>query len=241
MEARRQMSETRKSGEFSDLTFLCKGQRIPAHRIIVCPQSPVIHAACTGPYKEQETGVYEIKDVSFDVIRQMVEYLYTGRYEVPSSQDSDGKKHYAVLPLVFHARMVDVADAYLIEGLQSLSMAEFKKSITCVEDNCTLLRSIVDIYSLQCESSQVLRHIVVESLRERVARSLDSSLKGMLYEITEQVPSFSQDLIGSVLIKPMLGYCTRCGPEKLVEVQCGCKNCGKGGASILEERFDRFF
>ncbi|KAF5131531.1 Kelch-like protein 30 [Metarhizium anisopliae] len=95
-EARRQISEARKSEEFSDLTFVCGGLRIPAHMIIVCPQSPVIHAACIGPYREQETGVYEIKDVSFDIVRQMVEYLYTGQYEVPSSQDSDGKKHDAI-------------------------------------------------------------------------------------------------------------------------------------------------
>ncbi|KJK84705.1 hypothetical protein H633G_11551 [Metarhizium anisopliae BRIP 53284] len=95
-EARRQISEARKSGEFSDLTFVCGDLRIPAHMIIVCPQSPVIHAACIGPYREQETGVYEIKDASFDIVRQMVEYLYTGQYEVPSSQDSDGKKHDAI-------------------------------------------------------------------------------------------------------------------------------------------------
>ncbi|KAK8913277.1 hypothetical protein VCV18_011750 [Metarhizium anisopliae] len=54
-ELRRQISAPLKSGEFSDLTFLCEGQRIPAHRII-----------------EKETGVYKIKDVSFDVVRQMV-------------------------------------------------------------------------------------------------------------------------------------------------------------------------
>ncbi|EXU97757.1 BTB/POZ domain protein [Metarhizium robertsii] len=236
-ELRRQISAPLKSGEFSDLTFLCEGQRIPAHRIIVCPQSPVIQAACTGSYK-QETGVYEIKDVSFDVVRQMVEYLYTGRYQVPSSQDSDDKKQNAVLPLVFHARMVDVADTYIIKGLKSLSMANFKKSARRDPDDCAFLRSIVDIYSLQCESSQVLRDIVVESVRERLARCLDFSKDGLLYEITKQVPSFCHDLIGSLFSKPMLGYCTRCGPEKLVEVvplHCGCKNC-EGFASTLAEQ-----
>ncbi|KAF5132945.1 hypothetical protein E5D57_003567 [Metarhizium anisopliae] len=132
--------------------------------IIVCPQSPVIHAACIGPYREQETGVYEIKDASFDIVRQMVEYLYTGQYEVPSSQDSDGKKHDAILPLVFHARMFDIADTYLIKGLQSLSVTEFTRSATREPDDCTFLRSIIDVYSLQCESSKILRDVVVESI-----------------------------------------------------------------------------
>lgn len=152
--------------------------------------------------------MYEIKDVSFDVVRQMVEYLYTGQYQVPSSQDSDDKKQYAVLPLVFHARMVNIADTYIIKGLQSLSMANFKKSARRDPDDYAFLRSIVDIYSLQCESSQVLRDIMVKSVRERLARCLDFSKDRVLYEITKQVPSFCDDLIGSALSKPVLGYYT---------------------------------
>lgn len=107
--------------------------------------------------------------------------------------------------------MVDVADAYLIEGLQSLSMAEFKKSITCVQDNCTLLRSIIDIYSLQCESSQGFRDIVAEYVRDRLTRGLDPRAKEVLGEITGQIPSFTKDLLDSLLKKGISGVCSHCG------------------------------
>ncbi|EFY89470.1 BTB/POZ domain protein [Metarhizium acridum CQMa 102] len=212
-EARLQISEARRSGQFSDLTFVCGGQQIPAHRIIVCPQSPVIHAACIGPYREQETGIYEIKDVSFDIVRQMVEYLYTGQYEVPSPQEPDDEeKRDAISPLVFHARMFDIADTYLIKGLQSLSMANFKESVRRDLDN------------------------LVESVRERTVRHLDSSAEEVFDEITDQIPNFTKDILSSVLHEPILGRCSHCGYDKLVPVvplQCRCKACGKGGASSL--------
>ncbi|KAG8412147.1 hypothetical protein J3458_014341 [Metarhizium acridum] len=167
----------------------------------------------------------------------MVEYLYTGQYEVPSPQEPDDEeKRDAISPLVFHARMFDIADTYLIKGLQSLSMANFKESVRRDLDNCAFLRSIVDIYSLQCESSKILRDIVVESVRERTVRHLDSSAEEVFDEITDQIPNFTKDILSSVLHEPILGRCSHCGYDKLVPVvplQCRCKACGKGGASSL--------
>lgn len=157
--------------------------------------------------------MYEIEDVSFDIVQKMVEYLYTGRYEVPSSQDPDGNKYYAVSPPAFHAKMFDVADKYLIKGLQSLSVAEFKKLASRDADDYALLRSIIDIYSLQCKSGKVLRDIVVESVKERGARGLDSRAGKVLDEITDQIPSFTKDLLHSLLNRPITGHCTPC--------QCG--------------------
>lgn len=164
----------------------------------------------------------------------MVDYLYTGQYEVPRP-DSDEQCD-TVLPLVFHAKMLDLADKYLIAGLQSISVAQFKQAVRGERDTCSFLRCISQIYSLQCESSKTLRDTVIDSVRERISQPLGSDVKEALDIVTDQVPSFTQDLLHSFLEMPILGYCSHCGPGKLVPVislQCWCKICGKSGASIL--------
>ena len=36
---------------FSDLTLVCESERFKVHRNIVCSQSPVLKAACTGQFQ----------------------------------------------------------------------------------------------------------------------------------------------------------------------------------------------
>ncbi|CEJ55685.1 hypothetical protein PMG11_01929 [Penicillium brasilianum] len=45
------LSRCQKSGEFTDLVLVCEGERINVHKVVVCSQSNVLHAACTGNFK----------------------------------------------------------------------------------------------------------------------------------------------------------------------------------------------
>lgn len=38
------------SGEYSDLTLVCRGQEFRVHKMIVCTQSPMIDAALKGDF-----------------------------------------------------------------------------------------------------------------------------------------------------------------------------------------------
>lgn len=38
-------------GEFTDVTIICNGTKFEVHKVIVCSQSSVFHAACTGNFK----------------------------------------------------------------------------------------------------------------------------------------------------------------------------------------------
>ncbi|KAK2591152.1 Anaphase-promoting complex subunit 23 [Conoideocrella luteorostrata] len=147
----------------------------------------------------------------------MVEYLYTGQYEAQPQdleQNEDG-----ISPLVFHVRMFDLADKYLISGLQSLSVAEFRKIIGREGDACVFLRSIGEIYSLQCESNKILRDILVESTRERFSSPMDSDLEEVLGGMINMVPDFAIDLCLSFLRQPNLGHCGNCGTQKMVSIE----------------------
>ena len=37
--------------EFTDLTIICEETKLAVHKVVICTQSSVFHAACTGPYK----------------------------------------------------------------------------------------------------------------------------------------------------------------------------------------------
>ncbi len=39
------------SSKYSDLTLICADQEFKVHRAVICPQSPVISAACDGDFE----------------------------------------------------------------------------------------------------------------------------------------------------------------------------------------------
>ncbi|KIW77740.1 hypothetical protein Z517_07573 [Fonsecaea pedrosoi CBS 271.37] len=70
------------SGEFSDLKFLCKGDEFKVHKAIVCMQSPVIKAAIQGSFEESHTSVIKMDDFDPKVVKQLVQFMYTGDYDI---------------------------------------------------------------------------------------------------------------------------------------------------------------
>lgn len=44
-------AELLRSGEYSDFTLVCEGQKFPIHKSIVCPQSSVIAAALKSEFQ----------------------------------------------------------------------------------------------------------------------------------------------------------------------------------------------
>ncbi|KIX97149.1 uncharacterized protein Z520_07263 [Fonsecaea multimorphosa CBS 102226] len=74
------------SGDFSDLKFLCNGEEFKVHKAIVCTQSPVIKAATEGSFEESRTNVIKMDNFDPRVVRQLVQFIYTGDYEVDGDQ-----------------------------------------------------------------------------------------------------------------------------------------------------------
>ncbi|KAL7939201.1 hypothetical protein V8C35DRAFT_275055 [Trichoderma chlorosporum] len=237
-ETKRRKLGAQNNGEFCDLQIVCNGHVLPVHRVIVCLQSPVIKAACTGSFAESE-GSYEIKDCSYDTVKRMVDYLYTGNYEVyqeePPEEPINGPswasacetplpskqppKKRAPSELIQHVKMYCLADKYLIDGLLTLSKNEFKKAIRDERNTATFCEFVAEVYDLQFESSQALREIVVESVRERIAvPPLKPKVQEALDGVLDEVPEFAADLARSYIRRPLLGHCTTCGSHKLVKV-----------------------
>ncbi|KID85510.1 BTB/POZ domain protein [Metarhizium guizhouense ARSEF 977] len=243
-ETLREISKARQEGKYSDLLLVCEDEKMPVHKIIVCPQSPVIDKACNGPFKERGTGIYEIKDASIDTVRPMVEYMYTGQYSLTTQPDS-GEPCGASYSIVFHARMFELADKYMIAGLQTLAASEFNKALDQEMDACKFLRSIPAIYSLASTSSDKLREAVVWELRRWIAwQEFDATVKEVFHEVTGNVPQFSEELLDSFLDSPLLGECSCCeGRTKRIRRTLlipKCDVCGHYAPRVLGKRITMF-
>ncbi|XP_074563420.1 BTB/POZ domain-containing protein At4g08455 [Curcuma longa] len=55
----------------------CSTPAVPAHRAILISRSPVFKAMLENEMEESRSGIIKIHDVSYDVLRSFVHYLYT--------------------------------------------------------------------------------------------------------------------------------------------------------------------
>ncbi|KAJ9130599.1 hypothetical protein NKR23_g12120 [Pleurostoma richardsiae] len=63
------LKRAREREEHIDLVLVCGPERYPVHKVIVCSQSPVLHAACTKPFKEAALGEYQLVEQSPVIVR----------------------------------------------------------------------------------------------------------------------------------------------------------------------------
>ncbi|KAH9364052.1 hypothetical protein HPB48_016390 [Haemaphysalis longicornis] len=67
------------SPRFSDVVFSVEGKDIHAHKIVLATRSPVFAAMFEHEMKENEQGRVEITDCDFEVLHEMLQFMYTGR------------------------------------------------------------------------------------------------------------------------------------------------------------------
>lgn len=109
---------------FSDATIHCDGKTIPIHKIIVSKLSPVFKAMFTSQMSECTTNEIVITDLSPDVVKEMLRFMYTG--ELSSADD------FSIQDLF------EIAQKYQIDSLADKMEKKFLTSIT-VENAADLL------------------------------------------------------------------------------------------------------
>ncbi|KAM3430532.1 hypothetical protein NHJ13734_007708 [Beauveria thailandica] len=203
------LHQNRTDGLFRDLQLLCDGQIIDVHKIIICSYSPVLFAALSGPYQEQDKGVYEIKDSSYPIVLGMVEFMYTGSYEAP---DEDSTVLLEGHPeVLFHAGMVALADKYLIPSLRELSLSNFDECVESELDFRSLLRSVSGVYAIEGDGSAELRRILVSRFEVGLAAYIDENgMEDFLRKISDSNPQFTTDLATALLLTAPTARCNRC-------------------------------
>ncbi|TFB02703.1 hypothetical protein CCMA1212_005127 [Trichoderma ghanense] len=189
------MMSTRFDGELCDFELVCEGQTISLHKIVICLQSPVIKAACTGSF-EEASGRYEMKDCDVASVWRMVSFLYTGDY--------NPRKPEEIHEIAVHTAMFALADKYLIGGLLARSEAYFSKSVMKENNMDILSQHAKQVYGLQFESSKSLRRILVNSFRERTAQpAARADMQQSLDRLMDEVPEIAKDIALSYIQQPI--------------------------------------
>ncbi|KAG6207949.1 hypothetical protein E4U35_000522 [Claviceps purpurea] len=215
------IAKDRGDGAFCDLEIVCGETRFQAHRNVVCSHSGVIRAACLDLSKDiaSRSSVFEIKESTPELVRRMLDYIYTGNYDdfssdvpVEENQTPSQEKCAIKSPMTLHARMMKLGDVYMVDGLSALA----NKKITVILRQQTPRKILEDfipeIYAFKFESSSTLRKSVTDCMRERKLEKppLAGDVDKALEDAMKNVPEFTRDFLKSFVINaPQCDVCAK--------------------------------
>ncbi|KAG6105195.1 hypothetical protein E4U31_001526 [Claviceps sp. LM219 group G6] len=224
------IAKDRGDGAFCDLEIVCGETRFQAHRNVVCSHSGVIRAACLDLSKDiaSRSSVFEIKESPPELVRRMLDYIYTGNYDgfssnVPVEEDQTPSQEAVKCAIIkstmtLHAKMMELGDMYMVDGLSALA----NKKITVILREQTSRKILEDfipeIYALKFESSHTLRKSVTDCMREKrlektpLAGDVDKALEVAM----KNVPEFTCDFLKSFIINaPQCDVCRNEAIERI--------------------------
>uniref|UniRef100_A0A0N5CA68 BTB domain-containing protein n=1 Tax=Strongyloides papillosus TaxID=174720 RepID=A0A0N5CA68_STREA len=111
------------SSEYYDCIIKVEGSEINVHKCIIATGSEVLRSTLKNKSSEHESNVIEINDFSLEVVKEMVNYLYTGRS--PRVDE-------------MAAEMLEIAEKYKLEGLKFITTESLFKSLN-VKNACYYL------------------------------------------------------------------------------------------------------
>ena len=91
--------------EFSDVTFIVEGKKFYGHKIIISQLSDKFKAMFAGTsgsstqigFKESQSNVIEIDNISYPIFTQIMSYLYSGKFSLGPVIENLLRNHYSSL------------------------------------------------------------------------------------------------------------------------------------------------
>jgi len=130
------------SGQLSDLTVKCEGQQFTCHKNILAARSPVFAAMFQHDMAEQRKNEVTITDLSHQVVKLMLEYMYCGKFQDNTDTPS----------------LLAAADKYDLRELKSACEASLARSISLA--SCLELVVLADTHSAAGLKNSSLNFIV---------------------------------------------------------------------------------
>ncbi|KAH7403063.1 BTB/POZ protein [Cadophora sp. MPI-SDFR-AT-0126] len=214
---------------YSDLTITCRDRSWKVHRVVVCPQSRVLNAACMTGFKEAQTGIVDLDDDDPAAVETMLRFFYTGKYIEPANESGEIRFEIRIAILIYI-----LADKYDVSALMDLAEKSFKRllSVSLTEED--YLSAVSDVYTLPLPTN-ALKAITVEHARRKFRGMLQGSKSDLVQNALLQIPEFAVDVILVFVNTPLRGRCYSCGPDQTAEaLQARCVKCGKGGISLTD-------
>ena len=129
-----------------DIVVKCENKQIKVHSFLISARSPVFARMFQTGMKEQQDRVVELKDDTYDDIRRLLFYMYTGLFE--DILDVLTLDHYVKIK-----RLLIVADKYEVLKLAFYIGSE----IALNEENAVELRRLRRCVSLQYPCQKMCR------------------------------------------------------------------------------------
>ncbi len=117
-----QMRTFRDQGLLVDVTFEARGQRKPAHKVVLAAVSDFCKAQFAGPWGRllEEKATIPLPDITFHSLSQMVDFAYTGDVEWPELKDSSDNEEVQDR-LTELLDMLDATNMWLLNRLHDMT------------------------------------------------------------------------------------------------------------------------
>lgn len=154
------------SENFSDVIFNVDGKQFHAHKNILANQSSVFAAMFKHEMMEKQCNVVEIKDISYEVLREMFRFVYAGKINEIEKFVND---------------LLAAAEKYCLEGLKTVCEKFLCDNLTI--DNALDCMKLADTYNADKLRAQAIefilsnvRNIIDEPEFEAYSRSNSDTL-----------------------------------------------------------------
>ncbi|KAG6067761.1 hypothetical protein E4U32_002930 [Claviceps aff. humidiphila group G2b] len=173
----------------------------------------------------------------------MLDYMYTGTYdELPSKApakegEEPTQKAAKVSPaahVMLHAKMMELGDIYMVEGLSQHASEKFKTLLAPETTRNIVVDIVPEVWALKFDSSTKIREIVVHSLRKKLhPPPLATDIVETFTEALRVVPEFGNDMLMSYCNVSNHGTNFRWGP-RAVQHSRRSRTLKEGTGSVYE-------
>ena len=163
--------------DLADMEIICGDKSLSCHVIVLSARSPVFRAMFKADMAEKKKGKIEIQGFSFNVIQNMIHFMYTGSLSKTELDEIDA------------ADLLGAADQYQLDLLKRV--CENKLCEILNVDNCLLLLAIADMHQADQLKARGM-DLVIKNMNTIVMKSSEDWKKcvkdhpDLVVEITEE-------------------------------------------------------
>ena len=180
------LNKLRKSNILCDTTIRADGDDFVAHRCVLTAASPYFQALFTSDFKESESNFVELKNVQSSILREVLQFIYTGEAKTDSSTAQD---------------LIKTADFLMLPSLKSKASKFLEGTISIT--NCLALESFasqLNCLALKRAAVTYKMENFLSVVKSEDFKSLDFERMKQLISSDEIVVTKEEDVYEAVIL-----------------------------------------
>ncbi|RFN42556.1 polyketide synthase [Fusarium flagelliforme] len=192
---------------YADLNLICRDKSYTAHRVIVCPQSPVIARKLQSQFQSIKQGPscdscggtsayhYDLSQDDPQAADCLIQYFYHQDYQKPprrltkedTEPEGEGKGTLTQSTIddsypILHVKVYALAEFYDIPALKTLALEKFNNVIKHNSQPDRFFDSVEEAYASMMLEDRELRHAIVNFFYKNPDLVKYERVQGMLKE-----------------------------------------------------------